>query len=359
MNIKHFSNIAKNMPPHISILLRAPTGVGKSSLVKEVAIHFGIPLIDVRGSTMCEGDAGGYPDIESMKETGIMSFCMPSWFVTACTQPVVLFLDELNRSLPGVQQSFFQLVLDRQLGNDKNGIPYNLHPETRVFAAINKGNEYDVNEMDPALLRRFWVCDIENTQDDWLSWAANNKIDNMIIEFISKFPRHLRVDPSTVEQGKVIPCQASWARLDETFKYMNINLFSLAGKKASELLYLCDGFVGTEAAIELIDFIEKYKVTVTGEDVILKFNEVKEKIKMLSNDRINSIIEQIGAHSKINNWDDVNGKNISLFAESISDEMMIHLWSVVSSTKKVENITVFHKYIGNHLINVVNKSRSK
>ena len=30
-------------------------------------------------------------------------------------------LDELNRSLPGVQQSFFQLVLDRALGNDKNG----------------------------------------------------------------------------------------------------------------------------------------------------------------------------------------------------------------------------------------------
>ena len=47
---------------------------------------------------MQEGDVGGYPDLEGMKENGIMTFCMPSWFVRACREPVVLMLDELNRS---------------------------------------------------------------------------------------------------------------------------------------------------------------------------------------------------------------------------------------------------------------------
>ena len=83
---------------------------------------------------MSEGDVQGYPDIEGMKEKGIMTFCMPSWFVRACNEPVVLFLDEFNRGLRSVQQSFFQIVLDRQLGNDENGNPYNIHPETRIFA---------------------------------------------------------------------------------------------------------------------------------------------------------------------------------------------------------------------------------
>ena len=158
MDIKTFKLVAPNLPADIAILMRGPTGVGKSFLGKAIADGCGLPFIDVRGSTMSEGDVGGYPDIEGMKETGVMTFCMPSWFIRACREPVVLMLDELNRSLVGVQQSFFQLVLDRELGNDKDGNPYRLHPQTRVIAAVNHGSEYDVNDMDPALLRRFWVC---------------------------------------------------------------------------------------------------------------------------------------------------------------------------------------------------------
>ena len=158
MDIATFKIVAPALPSHIAILMRGPTGVGKSHLARQIADAHGLPFIDVRGSTMSEGDVGGYPDIEGMKESGVMTFCMPAWFIRACNEPVVLMLDELNRSLPGVQQSFFQLVLDRELGNDKNGVPYRLHPETRVIAAVNHGSEYDVNEMDPALLRRFWVA---------------------------------------------------------------------------------------------------------------------------------------------------------------------------------------------------------
>jgi MoxR-like ATPase len=89
-------------------------------------------------------------------------------------------LDELNRSLPGVQQSFFQLVLDRELGNDKDGNPYKFHPETRIFAAVNHGSEYDVNEMDPALLRRFWTVDLQPSQSglDRLGWRCRYRSDH-------------------------------------------------------------------------------------------------------------------------------------------------------------------------------------
>ena len=142
MDIKTFNTVAPALPAEISVLMRGPTGVGKSHLAKQAAESLGLPFIDVRLSTMSEGDVGGYPDIEGMKENGIMTFCMPSWFVRSCKEPVVLMLDEMNRSLPGVMQSFFQLVLDRELGNDANGGPYKLHPETRIIAAINCGAEY-------------------------------------------------------------------------------------------------------------------------------------------------------------------------------------------------------------------------
>ena len=145
MDIATFKIVAPALASHIAVLMRGPTGVGKSHLARQIADEHNLPFIDVRGSTMSEGDVGGYPDIEGMKDSGVMTFCMPSWFMRACNEPVVRMLDELNRSLPGVQQSFFQLVLDRELGNDKKGVPYRLHPETRVVAAVNHASEYDVH----------------------------------------------------------------------------------------------------------------------------------------------------------------------------------------------------------------------
>ena len=360
MNIENFINTVKMLPPEIAVLLRAGTGVGKSHIVADLAEnHYNLPFIDVRGSTMSEGDAGGYPDIEGMKENGVMTFCMPSWFVRACTEPVVLFLDELNRSLPAVQQSFFQLVLDRQLGNDKNGMPYNVHPGTRIFSAVNHGSEYDVNDIDPALLRRFWVCDLDSTKEDWISWATENNIDSLVIDFIDKNPHHLRVDPSSVEPGTVIPTNASWHRLDSTFKHQNISLINLVGNKDStRMLYnVATGFIGKEAAIDFSDFIEKYEVILTPENILNEFDEYKDRIKELSNDRINTLINHLGENAKINEWTVDQSMNAAEFGKSISEEMLLYMWSIIAQTKNLKTIQNFHKFIGKSIVDAVTNSK--
>ena len=215
MEISVFKTVAQNLPPHIAVLMRGPTGIGKSQVTRSIADELDLPFIDVRGSTMQEGDVIGYPDLEAMKRDGVSSFCLPSWFIRATKEPCVLMLDELNRSMPGVMQGFFQIVLDRELGNDKDGNPICLHPQTRVFAAVNVGNEYDVNDMDPALLRRFWVADLEPDVKGWIDWATEAKLDEVLIEFIGQNPEHWRVDAAEVEPGSVCPNPASWHRLAE------------------------------------------------------------------------------------------------------------------------------------------------
>ena len=77
MDIKTFKLVAPLLPADIAILMRGPTGVGKSHLAKAVASTTGLPFIDVRGSTMSEGDVGGYPDVAGMAESGIMTFLRP------------------------------------------------------------------------------------------------------------------------------------------------------------------------------------------------------------------------------------------------------------------------------------------
>ena len=289
MNIKSFLKIVKNLPPHHAVLMRASTGVGKSSLVAQISEEIELPLIDVRASIMSEGDTQGYPDIEGMKEKGIMTFCMPAWFVRACNEPVVLFLDEFNRGLPAVQQSFFQIVLDRQLGNDENGMPYNIHPETRIFAAINHGNEYDVNEMDPALLRRFWAIDLKPSKDDWIKWAKSKDVDNLIIEFLRTRSSHLFVNLEKVKPGNVFPTPASWARFDEVLKYTGVSL--MEDRNSFDIFNTAIGFIGQEAAVEFTDFVKKYEIVVTPEELLKSFKNCEHKLKTMSNDRINSLID--------------------------------------------------------------------
>ena len=355
MNIKSFLKIVKNLPPHHAVLMRASTGVGKSSLVAQIAEEVSLPLIDVRASIMSEGDVQGYPDIEGMKEKGIMTFCMPSWFVRACNEPVVLFLDEFNRGLPAVQQSFFQIVLDRQLGNDENGMPYNIHPETRIFAAINHGNEYDVNEMDPALLRRFWTIDLKPTKDDWINWAKSKNVDNLIIEFLRTRSSHLFVNLEKVKPGNVFPTPASWARFDEVLKYVGVNL--MEDRKTFDIFNTAIGFIGQEAAVEFSDFVKKYEVVVSPEELLKSFKNCEHKLKTMSNDRINSLIERLGEHSTSNNWTVTQAKNAAKLGKMISEEMMIHFWSKVTAGKNIESIQKFHKEIGGYVVEIVNNNR--
>jgi hypothetical protein len=357
MDIKTFNIVAPNLPAHIAVLMRGPTGVGKSHLARQVADGMELPFIDVRGSTMSEGDAGGYPDIESMKETGVMTFCMPSWFVRACQEPVVLMLDELNRSLPGVQQSFFQLVLDRELGNDKHGNPYKLHPQTRIFAAVNWGAEYDVNDMDPALLRRFWVTDLEPTNNDWLDWAKGAGVDPVLIDFIRQNPAHLRVDPSEVEPGTVCPNPASWHRVDEALKHMGQSPSEVAGNRPEGFYAVCLGMIGTEAAIAFADFVENYELIITAEDILNEWKEVKDRVDELPADKQGALIDKLAVHFADNNWTNKQAKHVAEFAKSMGDEMLVHCWNKLVATHNVPNIQKLHKLVGQRVVEAVKTSR--
>lgn len=360
MNISSFLNVAKVLPPQISVLLRGSTGIGKSHIVRELSKEFKVDMIDVRGSTMVEGDVSGYPDLEAMKKSKVMTFCMPSWFIKACREPVVLFLDEFNRATPQVMQSFFQIVLDRELGNDENGVPYKLHPQTRVYAAVNAGNEYDVNDMDPALLRRFYVCDLESTKEDWIKWAKSNGVDPMIVEFIEMHGSQLNVKVSEVKPGEVFPTPASWTRLDECIKYANIQLSKIAGsnKSSATLNALSLGLVGQSAAAEFVKFIRSYNNILTAENILNDLEDYLDRIKKIDNDKLNALIGKIFEHASLNDWTDEQAANCAIFSKLISQEMLIFLWNQVSKCKREKNIIALHKYIANELLNVINTTKN-
>ena len=356
MDIKTFKTLSAALPPEIAILMRGPTGVGKSFMGKALATEIGLPFLDVRGSTMDESQVSGIPDFETSKTSGVATFCLPSWYVRACREPVVLMLDELNRSMPQVMQSFFQIVLDRELGNNADGEPMRLHPETRVIAAVNHGNEYDVADMDPALLRRFWVVDLDPTVHDWIDWAGENDIDDITIDFIRQNPEHLRVAPSSVEPGTVIPTPASWHRLDSSLAHMDMRPSDHAGERPAGLYALATGFVGMEAAIAFSEFIARYERVISAEDVLSgKIDEDRAKSLVASEGL--SVIEKLINHGSEGKWSAKEAKNVAAFVRSRGGEQMIHFWNGLSKSQNLPNIQAVHKLIGKEVVDIVREAR--
>jgi hypothetical protein len=348
MQIKTFNQVAQNISEHSSILVRGPHGIGKSQLAHQLGDELSLPIVDRRLSQMSEGDMVGLPELVD----GVTRFCPPDWYVKACKAPVVLLLDEINRATPEVMQAAFQIVLDRELNGHK------LHKDTRIIACVNASADYQVNEMDPALLDRFWVVDLEPTIDDWIEWAQENSIDSVIVDFIRQNNAHLRYEGS-IEPGKIYPSPRSYEKLNQVLVGSNMNPSSLAGRDTPPGFYAtCLGFIGTEAAITLNDFVKAYEYQVSAEDILDNFEETKGRISKLTTDKLNSVYVKLVDHCKSNEWSVSQSRNVHKFSKLLSGESMVALWNGVMESGVVNNITKLHKFMGQDVVEAVSQARN-
>jgi len=349
MDIKTFVQVVSNLPPDISVLVKGPTGIGKSHIFHQIGKEIGLEVLDRRLSYMTEGDLIGLPELID----GTTRFAPVNWFIEACNEPRVLFFDELNRATMEVQQCAFQIVLDRELNGHK------LHPETRVYAAVNEGSEYQVTEMDPALLRRFWSIDLEPTTDDWLEWATTKgNIDPVIVSFIKKYPARLR-HVGEIEPGRVYPNPASWARFDKALKYANLDPSFKCGDDYDTLIYsLGLGFIGDASTISFSDYVKNFNHSFGAKDLLNLYHEdkggLKSKIDKLTNDKKNDLLTVTCTFIKKNDITINQAEMASSFVKSCSDEMLVNFMNMVMETKNLKNIKKFHKFLGAKVVDAVN-----
>ena len=350
MDIKTFINCASNMPPQIAILAKGGTGVGKSQIFKQIADNYGLELVDRRLAQMTEGDIIGLPQVSD----GVTRFLPVDWLLKACEEPVALFLDEINRATVEVQQCAFQLVLDRELNGNK------LHPETRIFAAINEGSSYQVNQMGPALKRRFWIQEIVPTTEDWLTWAKGANIDRVIIEFIRNNPRHLNYD-GEFEPSKVYPNPASWERLHDTLSYANLKPVDLInfpeGTKPEGTYSIATGFVGIEAAAAFDKYIETYENVLQAEDILDRYESNKKVLGNITNDIQNDLVEKLLDNASNNTWTITQSNNATAFIMSISRELLVHFYNKIIAQGKLDNSKKIHKKLASVMIKTIKSSK--
>jgi MoxR-like ATPase len=256
-----------------------------------------------------------------------------------------LFLDEVDRATLEVRQGIFELTDSRKL----NG--HNLHPDTIIFAATNggeHGENYQVNEMDPAELDRWSVWDIEPTIEDWLAWGKDN-VDSLIWDFINQNRSHLEHNED-IEPNKRYPSRRSWDRLDKV-------LAKADALEASPAMFnLAQSFVGFEAAVALNDFAKNYERIVTVEQLLN--GERKDALAAMSLNEHCAMIEKLESEEICKaEFSDGHVNNLAEYFVSLPSEAAMKLWSVISQAGVQENVVKFHGAndgaVGSHLSKIL------
>ncbi len=211
INSNQLTFILDNTPPEQNIMLVGKHGIGKSRILEDYFSDKGCKVVTLFLGQMSDpGDLIGLP--EKNEKTGKTDFMLPYWFPVE-NEPIVLFLDELNRARPEVLQTIMDLTLNRKLAGKT--LPKN----SRIISAVNNGNEYQLTDLDPALISRFNIYEFAPTVQDWIDWAEKSGLDNRIINFISENPEYLDGDESS-EPGSLerSPDRRSWERCSNITK---------------------------------------------------------------------------------------------------------------------------------------------
>ncbi len=299
MNITQTKEVLKDMPTDKSIMLHAKHGVGKSSVVRQVAEELSASTGDTYGFwdvrlSQCEvGDIKGMPD-KDVKEQ-IIRFLKQEWWPRDPNSKGILFFDELNRASKDVLQAVFEICLDRRLDGES------LPDGWRVVAAVNSDDDYDVVELDPALHDRWFHIDFDPSTEEWLSWARDNDVHKAVAEFINRNQNLLDPPVGNLEAGRVYPSRRSWVAFSDTMIHMGLDSRTDDGM----LTQITKGWVGREIAVMFQKFITNEFSNLRPEEVIESFDKISSKIESACND-----IEVIAALSR-SVVAEVNGRSLT------------------------------------------------
>ena len=259
-------------PAAQNIMLVGKHGIGKSEILTSYFRNHNLPVVTLFLGQMSDpGDIIGLPSKIQTKDsngnvTSQTDFTPPYWFpLDGC--PIVLFLDELNRARPEILQTVMDLTLNRKLAGK------HLPEGSRVIAAVNEGEEYQLTDLDPALVSRFNIYEFSPTVEEWLNWAVEQNLDNRVISFIQENPLCLdgnadekKNDYNGLEKSAD---RRAWKKVSDIM--LNVETILDIHKR------LIAGIVGASAAAAFVRYVLQNNM-ISAKELLLRFEKTMKTV---------------------------------------------------------------------------------
>lgn len=308
IDIQDLHYVLENTPANQNIMLTGRHGIGKSEILTAFFAQKGMKVVALFLGQMSDpGDLIGLPDKSGEKTV----FRPPYWFPID-GNPIVLFLDELNRARPEVLQTIMDLALNRKLAGRE------LPAGSRVIAAVNEGDEYQLTDLDPALVSRFNVFRFEPSVQEWLLWAKKNDLDIRVIGFISENGTWLDKDPNAEEGADTgldkTPDRRAWKRVSDVIK----------GKERLENrdIKLISSIVGVKATNVFISKMAQIK-RVDVKDLLQAFDHHVSSLSTFKAHDFTILNEDIFQYLQVTTLDGGDGKIIAKNLDKYIDYLKI------------------------------------
>ena len=209
--------------PRVPNLISSP-GIGKSSLIYQLAEDRELLVVDVRLSTIDPTELNGFPHIWEINGRKVASYVPMEMFpVVGSELPVnpktgrpykgwILFMDEYNAATMLVQAASYKIILDRMVGM------YKLDDRCVMATAGNLMSDKAItNRLGTATQSRVIHIPIKVCVDTWEMWAASSpKFDHRVISFIKWMPEQLHMfDPN--HNDLTFQCPRTWHFMSDIF----------------------------------------------------------------------------------------------------------------------------------------------
>ena len=275
-------------PTDQNLMLVGNHGIGKSEILTEYFSGKGMKVVPLFLGQMSDpGALIGIPNRNNT--TGKTEFMPPYWFPLD-GKPIVLFLDELNRARPEVLQTIMDLALNRTLAGRK------LPDGSRIISAVNDGDQYQLTDLDPALVSRFNVVTFRPTTQEWLLWADKVGVDARVRDFIRENPIWLDKNPDAKEGVDTgldkTPDRRAWKRVSDILK--------TAGDINPIVTKAMSAIVGPKAASALVGSVSAKKI-LSGREVLQNFEKHLPTLKGYELHQLSVVNDGIFRHLEVEN----------------------------------------------------------
>ena len=267
-------------------------GIGKSSILFQIAQQLLRKLYDFNTSSIEASDIGGIPFVvDSHTEAGVtrwIEYMIARGLLPFDTdEKCIILLDEFDRATPQVHAVFQRILLTGEI----NG--HRISPNARWVLAGNGVSDIYTTPLSEALRNRFCHLYIDHTApgslDSWLSWASEVRtetVDGVEVElgprvhpmvqgFIKAHPGNLTAPAvgGSVSRRQIEELAAarprSWEAVSQVVELLEVMKVKKPDFKTNDILpAIVAGMVGSIATHEFLSFCELYLNAPSIEEIL-------------------------------------------------------------------------------------------